>query len=145
MGVSVAFNYASWVSIFPEFAQTVNPDLAAELFTVATQLHANDGSGPVESTALQTTALNLVMAHLAMLFYGTAASPPTQLVGRISNATEGSVSVQTEYAVPPSHSRPFWDQTKYGAVYWQMTGAFRIFKYRRGPRRTFNPFRVSVR
>lgn len=128
MGVAVTFNYAAWAVQFPEFSN-LSEDQATMYFTIATTLHRNDGGGPVSTAATQTQLLNYVTAHLAFLYSGTAASPASPLVGRITNATEGSVSVQTDYGANIPQNMAFWIQSKYGATYWAMTAPYRTMRY----------------
>src|SRR5260221_10311425 len=141
MGVVVGFDYRKFQVQFPEFNNTVTGDTAATLFDMATVYHANDGSGRVATPNVQSLCLNLVVAHLAMLFYGTDADPASSLVGRVISASEGSVSVSVEGATGgDSPSKEWWVQTKYGAAYWAATVPFRMMRYFPGPRRVMNPF-----
>ncbi len=129
MADAVTFSYAGWVALYPEFV-AVPQAQAQGYFDLSTTLLRNDGTSPVPTTALQLQLLNLLTAHMAKLF-----APASQggqgagIVGRIANASEGSVSVQTEYSSQISDSEAFYIQTAYGALYWQMTAAFR-----QGPR-----------
>jgi hypothetical protein len=68
---------------------------------------------------------------------GQQASP---LVGRIDNASEGSVAVATQNDYPPG--TPQWfQQTKYGSDYWAASAPFRTMRYRPPHhRRIFNPW-----
>src|SRR5258707_663454 len=141
MGVSVGFDYQAFRARFPEFNSTVTSDQAQQLFIEATIYHPNDGTGPVASPTAQSTYLNYVVAHLAQLYIGTAAEPASSLVGRVTNASEGSVSVAAELdATGDSPSRAWWAQTKYGLSYWAATTAYRTMRYMPGPRRVMNPF-----
>lgn len=138
MGVIVAFDYDAWLAIYPEFTATVTSPQANGYFAMATTMHANDGSGPVPNAGLQLSLLNALTAHFAALFNTPSGSTPSTLVGRISNATEGSVTVATEYNAPPSQSMAWFLQTKYGAFYWTATIGYRTMQYRisrnrRGP------------
>lgn len=143
MGVIVAFNYAAWLASYPEFTSPggsipVTEAQANNYFALATSMHANDGSGPVTTAGLQSAYLNALTAHFAALLAAPNGGTPSSLVGRISSATEGSVSVTTELSVPPSMSLAFFSQTKYGFIYWQMTAGYRTMQYRvssnrRGP------------
>lgn len=137
MGVSVAFDYAAWVATYPEFGYIAEPQAAA-YFDIATIYLRNDGTGPVQSAAIQSRLLNMLTAHIAKL----SAPPPggTQpdgTVGRISDATEGSVSVSTEF--PMTEESAWFQQTQYGASYWQATTAYRRGMYIPGPKRVMNP------
>ena len=134
MGVIVTFDYDTWLATWPEFTSPggttpVNSTQAAAYFAQATMLHANDGSGPVSDAAQQLALLNMVTAHIAAISAppaGQAAASP--LVGRISDASQGSVSVSTQSDYPPGTAQ-YWQQTKYGAMYWEATKTFRRFRY----------------
>src|SRR5712691_5301202 len=130
MGVTVAFNYAQWIARYPEFAASVNTDLATAYFNEATIYHANDGSGPVTTAAIQSTLLNMLTAHIAQRYAAQGGQVASPLVGRISNASEGSVSVQTEYADATPGTMAWYVQTKYGADYWQASAPYRTMRYR---------------
>jgi len=76
--------------------------------------------------------LYLLTAHVAALSYGENGQGPRPLVGRISSATEGSVSVSAEYNVAPG-SAQWYAQTGYGAQYWEATAKYRVGRYRPAP------------
>lgn len=146
MGVVVAFDYSAWSALFPEFSTTVTEPQADALFAAATVLHRNDGGGPVSIAQIQTTALNYVVAHLAFLQYGTNDSPggKSGAVGRLSSATEGSVSAQFDYG-EVTKSEAFWVQSQYGAFYWQMTAPYRTARYLPNPCQLVPPFYLTGR
>ena len=130
MGVVVAFNYTNWAATFPEFSTTVTEDQATNiLYPIATTFVRNDGGGPVSTAQIQTNLLNFVIAHRAFLFFGTNTQPSAQVVGRISSATEGSVSVQTDYGNNVGQQMAFWVQSKYGAAFWAMSAQYRTARY----------------
>lgn len=132
MGAVAQFDVAKWRTRYPEFAY-VTDDQAKEYFAEATIYHANDGSGPVRSATTQLVLLNMLVAHIAALYASKTAGkddPANPLVGRIGNATEGSVSVQADYADSTPGSMAWFVQTRYGASYWQATSQFRTFRYR---------------
>ncbi len=128
MGVQVGFNYAQWVAMFPEFA-AVREGTAQGYFTLATTFCRNDGGGPVPTQELQSTLLNTLTAHVAQLFWTPPGAQPNQLTGRITDATEGSVSVSTELMSTITANQAWFMQTKYGVMYWQMTAPFRTMRY----------------
>lgn len=138
MGAIVAFNYTIWKQKFPKLGYVTELQ-AQSYFDMATTLQVNDGSGPVNNAAVQTNMLDTLTAHLAALFSppdsGGGSSPA--IVGRISSATEGSVTVTTEWAGEVSDNEAFYIQTQYGAVYWQMRKAFLTMRY--VPRRVGGP------
>lgn len=142
MGVSVTFDYASWSARYPEFSTTVTSAIQAQLyFDEATIWHANDGSGPVTDSTRQLALLNMLTAHVAQLAVGSSQQPASPLVGRVSSASEGSVSVQAEDADASSPGSQAWfKQTKYGNSYWSATAQYRQAQYRPGRRRNFSPW-----
>lgn len=137
MGVAVQFNYANWIAMFPEFTSPPGPSQALvenQYVSIAETLLVNNGSGPVSTAQIQTTLLNTLVAHVAALFFGvptfsggawTFSNSP--LVGRITNATQGSVSVGVD--MPSNPSSAWFNQTKYGALYWQMIAPYRTYRY----------------
>ena len=140
MGVAVTFSYSQWIARYPEFdpnntasVQPVNSTLAQEYFNEATLYQSNNGASPVCDAATASLLLNMLTAHIAFLnaanLSGTAAP---NIVGRISNASEGSVSVGTDNQYPPG-SPQWFQQTKYGAAWWQATAQYRTWRGIRGP------------
>ena len=138
MGVVVSFDFTAFSASYPEFAYIGAPT-ATQYFNMATVLHANDGSGPVPNATIQTTLLNALVAHLAQIYSGTQGEEPSPLVGRIQNATQGSVSVGTQNDYGPGTVQ-WYQQTKYGSMYWAMTSAYRRGLYVPGPFRNMNPW-----
>jgi len=128
MGVVVTLDPAVFVAQFPEFAYLTVPQITG-YFTIATTMHRNDGGGPIATAAVQSQALYFLTAHIAKLFAATSAGQPAPgLVGRVSDATEGSVSVSA--AFPEGTPTMAWFvQTSYGAFYWQLTSVYRTMRY----------------
>lgn len=133
MGVVVAFDYAQWSATYPEFSGLVDATQAQNYFDIATAIHRNDGGGPVNSAAQQLALLNMLTAHIATMFGPTqagASATPTGIVGRVSSAAEGSVSVQSAaYSTNVFEQMAWFIQTKYGAMYWTATAPFRTARY----------------
>lgn len=132
-GSVVTFVYSDWTALYPEFSTTVTTAPQAQgYFDQATVLQENTGY-PISDPTTLTTLLYLLTAHVALLFAGSNGNPVSPLVGRISSATEGSVSVGTE--MPGATANSAWfQQTRYGALYWQMTAAYRTMRYIPNPR-----------
>lgn len=133
-GQPIVFNYEVWVGRYPEFSAISQP-LAQAYFDEADLYFANCGWRAALRNA--PTLLNMLTAHIAWLYSprdgagnpsssGQAASP---LTGRISSASEGSVSVSTELTSSGSPSEAFFTQTKYGFSFWQATQQFRTARY----------------
>ncbi|HEX2753728.1 MAG TPA: DUF4054 domain-containing protein [Alphaproteobacteria bacterium] len=138
MGVQITFDYASWVLIYPQFASLDQTQVINGALPIAELYCRNDGLGPVSTAATQTTLLGLMVAHICQLMYGVIGKAPSGLVGRISDATEGSVSVSADFPTTPNNA--WFMQTPFGAAYWQATAAYRTMRYVPGPRRNMNPW-----
>lgn len=137
---AVTFDYPTWVGQFPEFGGC-SPMQGQGWFDRASLLYANAGwTGALPQAA---TLLYLLTSHIGWLNAPRDGSgnptlqgqPAPPLVGRISNASEGSVSVQTDMgeATAGSPSQPWYMQTKYGAEYWAATAQFRTAHYAARP------------
>lgn len=141
MGVQVAFSYATWAALFPEFnpgtpgltpagSIPVTEAQANQYFTMACMVHRNDGGGPVLEAVQQSNLLNLLTAHMAALMATPAgAASASPLVGRISQAAEGSVNVTVEMPGNMPMASAFFTQTKYGFMYWTASAPFRSMYY----------------
>jgi hypothetical protein len=141
MGVVVASNYAAWQSRYPEFASVTQATYNG-YFAEASIFHRNDGGGPVNDPNVQSVLLSMATAHIAARYAAINGQPASPLVGRISNATEGSVTVQAEMNQATTGSEDWWRQTKYGADYWAASAPYRTMRYKAPPRRQFDwPFR----
>lgn len=155
MGVIVTFNYPQWLQLFPQFAYLTQPQ-AQMYWTLATQFHRNDGGGPIGGntclrvgspqydTAAQTQSnlLNLVTAHIVQLFAPKKdGESPSELVGRITNASEGSVSVAADMPGATASSA-WWNQTPMGSAYWLATTPYRTARYIPNYRLSVNPWPI---
>lgn len=127
MGVTVQLDWAQWRLLFPEFSNVTDPQLEGPVWELAQQYCRNDGGGPVCSIPLQTELLNLMVAHVAQLLYGSTTQPATGFVGPIASATEGSVSVSSGMVLNTSNQ--WFLQTKYGSMWWQLALPFRLARY----------------
>ena len=138
MGAVADWNYELWNASYREFSNVTQ--VQAQLFwNEACLVHANDGTGPVKDATMQQTLLFMLVAHIAFLRIGTSGnpSPASQgLVGRVSSATQGSVSVSTDLPQLPG-TAAWYSQSPYGLSYYQATAAFRTMHYRRGYGRQF--------
>lgn len=128
--MSVSFAYANWSAQYPEFSTTTSGQ-AQGYFNLATLYLDNTGAGLVADDSvggILETILYLLTAHVATIMNGNAVSgPASPLVGRIDNATQGSVSVHTALEVPMSAQ--WFAQTKYGLMAWQALAPYRMAVY----------------
>ena len=135
----VTFDYAAWALRYPELAASVSGPLAQAYFDEAQLYCDNTPLSPVHVLTIRAQFLGMLTAHIATLNTPLNGQPSSPLVGRISNATEGSVSVQTEYDVPAG-SAQWFAQTKYGAAFWSATAAYRTMRYVPNPARDMDPY-----
>lgn len=134
----VTFDPAAFIVRFPEFSTVAAPALTA-YFNESTLMLDNTACSIVQQIEQRQPLLWLLTAHLAALNSGVNGQTPSQLVGRISTASEGSVSVGTDNG-PPTLSGAWFMQTKHGAEYWQLTASLRTARYVRGyPQRPIFP------
>jgi hypothetical protein len=124
----VVFDPVLFKQGYPEFAGMADAVLM-QYFAQAEQFVDNtDGSRVVNETE-RLILLSLLVAHIARLRQNAAANGGG-LVGRVSSATEGSVSVSADYG-QIAYGQAWYVQTQYGAEYWSMTAKYRTFRYRR--------------
>ncbi len=138
MGVIIGEpDYATWLVRYPQFAsggaQPVSQPLYSQYFADAQMYQANNGAGPIADTTTATRLMMMMIAHIATMEAPLASgASPSPLVGRISSASEGSVSVGVENQYPAG--TPQWfQQTKPGSDWWAATAQFRTMRYRPGP------------
>jgi hypothetical protein len=135
--MTVVFDYAAWIARYPEFAVTALAPAAQQFFNEAQLYCDNTSSSPITDDSVggqRAMILGMLTAHIAYMAIGvTTGASGSQLVGRINNASEGSVSVQTENLYPPG-SAQWFQQTRYGSAAWAAMAAFRTFRYFGKPR-----------
>ena len=122
----VVFNLAAFQARYPEFSGVSGANLGA-CFVEATLYMSNSDSSPVQDLTRRTLLLNMLTAHIAYLGGALSADGQPLPVGRVSSATEGSVTAQLEYAPPGTQA--WFVQTGYGAAFWQATQNLRCFRY----------------
>ena len=140
----IPYDDADFKALFPEFAQCT-PQQGQAWFAQASMMCANAASNPLVregggSYWMLQQALYLLTAHIGYLAAPRdangnptgqqgAGSPP-QIVGRVTSASQGSVSVSSEMqASSGGYSQAYFMQTQYGARYWEMTKSIRTFQY----------------
>lgn len=138
MSGPVTFVFSDWAAAFPPFANIGEP-LATQFFTQATFICANEACNPLNGvTGMLQQALWLLTAHIAWLQSPRDASgnpaasgSVSPIVGRVSTATEGSVSIGTDMGDvnAGSPSQAWFMQTQWGSTYWTMTMGIRTAQY----------------
>jgi hypothetical protein len=140
----LTLDYDVWSQRFPALVPPTGPVTKpmAEMYWVEAGMYwHNDGMGPAGVTDdQQRLLLDLLTAHIAGLNAAISGALPYNVVGRIANASEGSVSVGVQLSLAPGGVLQEWfAQTKWGFSFWAMTAGFRLARYRPGPRRIFDP------
>jgi hypothetical protein len=137
--------YATWVASYPQFATTVPNSTAFDTYFTLAQLYcANTDCAivPYDLTAnppitVRGTILDLLTAHVAQLLVGSSLVPASGIVGRISDATQGSVSVSSDMPTEPTAA--WWNTTQWGAMAYAALAPFRTARYRASPGRFYQP------
>lgn len=124
------FDYAAWATLFPTLATSIDDPTATAYFGVAELYLQNNGCSQVIPLAKRGLILNLLTAHVASLI-GTINGQVNPLVGRISQATEGSVSVSVDFPTNPNAA--WFNQTPYGALAWQALAPWHTALYVAAP------------
>lgn len=122
----VTFDPVAFVARYPEFS-TVNQTVLTAYFGEATLYLDNSEASRVQNVEQRLPLLWMLTAHIAALNSGVNGQAPSQLVGRINSATEGSVSVSAE--MQAGQNAAWFLQTKYGAAFWQATAWLRTARY----------------
>lgn len=130
MGI-VVFDPAAFKVAYPQFV-TVPDGQLTNYFNLATMYLSNTECSIVTDVAKRSTLLSLLVAHIGFLSGALNPGGVPGLVGRVSGATEGSVSVTTDFPANPNGA--WFNQTSWGAMFWQATLSLRSFRYR--PRAT---------
>ena len=125
----VQFSASEFLALYPQFGPQTSA--LANSFTLAqTQLNNTCGSR-VQDANLRLTLLYLLTAHITALLAGTGTATASGLVGRMSGATEGTVTATLEYETF-GPSQDYYMQTQFGVQYWQATAPWRTMRYEPG-------------
>lgn len=122
---AVTFDPVAFKARYPEFAAVADPALQA-CFDEA-GIYLSNSDKPVANEARRLVLFNMLTAHIAYLGGLLSADGRPRPVGRVSQASEGSVSAGFEYLAPGSSA--WFAQTQYGAAFWQATTSLRGMRY----------------
>lgn len=123
----VVFDPVEFREIYPKIVAT---DAQLEdYFAMAETFLNNTKCSVVKDLKARKRMLYLLVAHIATIT--GMAEAGNNVVGRISSATEGSVSVSLDYGTLGNNER-WYMQTPWGAMYWQLTRPYRSATYRQG-------------
>lgn len=124
----VTFDSGEFLAAYPEFTG-VGTGLLQANFNLSTINIANCCGSPVVDPVVRQALLYLLTAHITFLFTPCLANnqQPPGIVGRISSATQGSVSLAADFPQTPESA--WFNQTKYGAQFWAMTAVVRTMHH----------------
>lgn len=125
---AVVFDPAAFKARYPEFTAVADPTLQA-CFDEAGLYLSNADNSPVQNVTRRATLLNMLTAHIAYIGGKLAADGMPRPVGRVANASEGSVSAGFDYVAATPGSGAWFQQSQYGAAFWQATTSLRGFRY----------------
>jgi hypothetical protein len=127
-----AFDYQAWQFRFPELAPSVPQGMASAYFAEAGLYLDNSDASVVSDVGQRGLILNMIVAHLALLNAALNGQPVSTLAGRITGASEGSVSVTLASSALPNTAE-WWAQTRPGLSAWQALAPYRTMRYLPGP------------
>ncbi len=129
--MTISFDAATFLLRFPAF-QGLSVALLQLYFNEACVLLDPAESSVVKDATLRQSLLYLLTAHIAQLNQGLSPSCAGQagsaLVGRVTSASQGSVSVSTDFG-SVTNAQAWYAQTPYGAQYWVMSARYRSLRY----------------
>lgn len=138
--MTIVFSPSLFRSLYPQFEdETVFTDtVLTAAFDEAVQILGNDNSvlpfDPQKNVFTRQIALYKATCHILTLQYLTEDAP-----GRISSATQGSVSTSFDLLKTGSYTGDWWAQTACGRALWML-----LLPYVRGGRlytgSTFHPW-----
>ena len=124
---AITFDLAAFRVRYPEFAP-VSDALLGAFFAEAT-LYLNNTDAPVADESVRSMLFNMLVAHISALSGATTADGQPRPPGRVSQASEGSVSASFEDAPATPGSGLWFRQTAYGAAFWRAVAPYRNFRY----------------
>lgn len=126
--MAIVFDYQAWAFRYPEIAQSVPQGMAQALYAEAgLYLFPGDGS-LVTDEGQRLLILNMIVAHIALLRTMTR----NGLIGRVTSASEGSVSVSVAAMTVPG-SAEWFALTGPGLSAWAALAPFRTARVILGP------------
>jgi hypothetical protein len=132
----VDFDPAAFKAAYPEFATLADAVLTANFGLATLQLNNSCGSKVCDANK-RAMLLDLLVAHITTLRNGANGQPAPGMVGRIGYAIEGSVAATADMG-PQVTGQAYYNQTQWGAMYWQATAQYRQAVYVPPPAECFD-------
>lgn len=124
----VVFDIVKFRAMFPQYSNVPDAQLPL-LFDQSTDYLNNSEYSLVIDAVKRERLLYLLMAHLAYMRFGdNKGNGGPGMVGRLSSASEGSVSVSSD-AGQVEFRYMWYTQSQYGMDYWQATKVYRMANY----------------
>lgn len=113
----VVFDPNEFYAMYPQFQNVYTPEQLGVFFNVACMMCDNTENSLVKNLTERKTLLYLLVCHIA-----TLQERGTGMVGMITSASEGGVSVSLQaYTNNPN----WYTQTQCGSTYWLLTQKYR--------------------
>lgn len=138
MNGGVTFDQVAFLLEYPQFSAyaAANPGTLQMVFNRVTALYINNTPrSVVHDLTTRSFLINLAIAHILQISGVTTPAgggSTAGTVGRVSSATEGSVSVSLDMG-SVSANAAWWMQSQYGAEFWNATARFRTLRYAAAP------------
>lgn len=121
-GAVVTLDVALFRELYPQFSAVSDAKLG-QWFDMACLLVGNSPRSAVPydppDVTTRQTLLMVVMCHLGSL------EARGDMVGRATQASEGSVSMQFSSGLDSRHGPAWWQQTQCGVTAWQLLAPYR--------------------
>ena len=124
----VVFDPTEFRTMFPGFSDETKytDEYLTNYFNLATNFIPNDDTSfvpydPAKGVTIRAVLLNYVTCHLLGL-----ADLPNGQAGRVSSASQGSVSTSFDLLNGKSAAAQWWMQTQCGAMAWQLMARYRL-------------------
>ena len=114
----VVFDADEFLALYPQFNNVFTLEQLTQFFNAASLLLDNTENSKVKDLAERKTLLYMLVCHIA-----TLQQRGTGMVGLLTSATEGKVSVGLQAYT----SNPNWySQTQCGSMFWLATAKYRV-------------------
>jgi hypothetical protein len=136
MGVAI-FDLGIFLARYPEFTvfNTNNHGSLQTFFDEAGLYLSNCPNSPVQNLTRRLILLNMLTAHIGFIGGALSSDGQARPVGRLDSAGEGSVNAGFDFTPATPGSGPWFNQSQYGAAFWQATASLRSARYFRNPTR----------
>ena len=128
----VTFDATAFKVRYPLFS-AVSDSLLSACFDESGLYLSNTDTSPVQNYEKRQSLLWMLTAHIAFLGGALAVGGQPQPVGRVASAGEGSVNASFDYVTATPGSGAWFNQTQWGAAFWQATSNLRSFRYASRP------------